>query len=60
MGYNLSGVYLLLDDLELLDQDASKLFYNMRAVVCSLETNNNLLHNIIMDAGQVNFVVGSM
>lgn len=53
-------MFLLFDDLELLDQDPSKLLHDMRAIVGCLEADNDLLDDIIVDTGQVNLVVGSM
>lgn len=55
-----SNLYLLLHNLELLDQNASKLLNNMRAVVSGLEAHDDLLYNIIVNVGQVNLVVGSV
>lgn len=53
-------MHVLLDNLELCQEDASKLLHNVRPVVGSLQPNNNLLNNIIVDARQVYVVVGGV
>lgn len=53
-------VYLLLHNLELLDQDGSKLLDYVRAVVGGLEADHDLFDDVVVDAGQVDVVVGGM
>lgn len=56
----MDGADSLFHNLELFDQDASQLLHNMRAVVGSLETHNDLLNDIIVDTGEIDLVVGSV
>lgn len=53
-------VYVLFDNLQLLDQDASKLLDNMRAVVGGLEADHDLFDNVVVDTREVDVVVGGM
>lgn len=52
--------YILLHNFELRQENTSKLLHNVRPVVGSLKTNNDLLNNIIVDARQINGIISGM